>query len=156
MPHNLVYGTNIKKSDLHLQGKKKEDMFLSTTYTASHPKRPQSLHFPRLLRKITYCPHKACGVMFSDKFQIITFLQYAYLICTLMMCIWDRQWAPYKDAGWPTSHDAQPPNIPDAFPCTGGCSQQMCPLKHPSQTQICGHWVVVHGASSWLGLGNAL
>jgi len=112
-------------------------MFLSTTYTVPHPKRPQSLHFPRLLRKITYCPHKAYGMMFSDTFQIITFLQYAYLICTLMMC--QMQWAPYKDAGWPTSHDTRPHNIPDAFPCTGGCSQQMCPLKHPSQTQICGH-----------------
>lgn len=74
---------------------------------------------------------------FFDVFQIITFLQYVHLICTLTKC--QMQWAPHKDVGWPTSHDARPHNIPDAFPCKGGCSQQMCPLKHPSQTQICGH-----------------
>jgi len=78
-------------------------------YTAPHPKRLQFLHFPKLLRSITYWPCKVSTVMFSDVFQIITFLQYAYIICTLMMC--QMQWAPYKDVGWPTSHDAWPHNI---------------------------------------------
>lgn len=62
---------------------------------------------------------------------------------------------PYKEHEWPL-WCSEAHTVPDAVPCRGGYSRQTCPLKHPSQTQTCGHWVDARGVSSWPALGSAL